>query len=288
MIMGTLTYTAAEDDCSTVEQILRSRLFMSGTLIGRLKREGGVTLDGEPCRMKDRVHEGQIIHALIDNDIIYGKKPSFPILYEDDGIIIINKPSGMLTHATRVTYEEKTVASELREYIGEGRFHPVNRLDRGTSGVMVIAKNGYYHDLYKKQLHTENFIRTYRAIVCGKPEAGEGIIDAPIGRDDVSPIKRIISRDGKPAQTYYKVISSNDLYSLIEAIPQTGRTHQIRLHMAHIGCPVVGDFLYGTETDEIGRCALHSYSVSLHLPTDGRRVFVKEEMPRDMDEIFNS
>ena len=276
--MRTLSlYITKELSGKPCDSLLRHELFMSGTLIKQLRDGGRIYTDCGVCRTTDTLSEGQMLYADIDVDITYGKKPSFPILFENDDLLIIDKPSGMLCHATKVTYGERTVASELREYMGEAHFHPVNRLDRGTSGVMVIAKNGYTHNICKELLHTDKFIRTYRAVSDGVPKKKAFDITAPIGRDSVSPIKRVITPSGKPALTHVKVLSENGRYALLEIVPQTGRTHQIRLHMAYIGCPLVGDFLYGKESCETGRLALHSYSVHMYLPLERRFVDVTAE-----------
>ena len=282
-----ITVTKEQDGC-TAEHILRCMPGVSGTLIKQLKRENAVTIDGTQCRLQDRLHTGQFLKAVVSPVIHHGNRPSFPIIYEDDELIAINKPSGMLVHATKVTYDEITVASEMREYLLIDEFHPINRLDRGTSGIMLIAKSGYAHNLYKPLLHTEKFIRKYLAVCCGTPCPPEGDINAPIGRDPVSPIKRIISADGKPSLTHYKVLSVYGEYSLAEIIPQTGRTHQIRLHMAHIGCPLAGDFLYGQECDDIGRYALHSHYVKFCDPRNGRQIELVCDIPEDMQNLLKT
>lgn len=271
----------------TVKSILTEQLKVSGTLIKRLKASDGILLNGEAVRITQRVQSGQKLEAVIDRDIdAVGKEPPFPILYQDSDVIIIDKPAGMLVHATKATFEEKTVAAYINEYLGSGHFHPISRLDRGTSGAMAIAKNGYTHTAMCNLLHTDKFSRTYLAIVCGKLKNKSGTIDMAIGRDEVSPIKRIISANGKPAVTEYEVLEENGAYSLVKVTPKTGRTHQIRLHFSAIGNPIVGDFLYGVEDKSIILgYALHSYSISF-TSMENKKVEVFCNMPSDMRNIF--
>jgi len=165
-------------------------------------------------------------------------------------------------------------------------FHAVNRLDRGTSGLMAAAKNGYCHSILSSYLHTDKFCRTYLAVVYGKFEQSRGEINAPIGRDLPSIVKRCVCEDGADALTYYEVIDSIGEYSLVRLTPMTGRTHQLRVHMAYIGHPLVGDFLYGKEEEFINRPALHSSKCVFYHPT--RRILMEfsAPLPDDMRKIM--
>lgn len=126
-------------------------------------------------------------------------------------------------------------------------FHVVNRLDKGTTGLMAVAKSGYIHDRLRRTLHTDGFYREYRAVCVGCPKPPAGTIDAPISRDETSAVRRMVRPDGQQAVSHYEVLSQRDGLSFVKLQPETGRTHQLRVHMAHIGCPLAGDWLYGTE-----------------------------------------
>ena len=162
-------------------------------------------------------------------------------------------------------------------------FHPVNRLDKGTTGLMVIAKSGYIHDRLRYALHTEKFYREYRAVCVGCPEPVSGTIDAPIGRDPNSVVGRCVRPDGARAVTHYEVLGTEHGLSLLRLRPETGRTHQLRVHMASIGCPLAGDWLYGREDpDLIPRPALHAYALELDHPVTGKHLSLTAPIPSDM------
>ena len=162
-------------------------------------------------------------------------------------------------------------------------FHPVHRLDKGTSGLVVVAKHAHAQEKLKNQLHTNEFCRVYLAVCDGMPSGPSGTVDAPIGPVEGSLIAREVRSDGRPARTHYRVLQACGPRSLVELELETGRTHQIRVHMAHIGCPLTGDFLYGTEDRAlIGRPALHSARLELTHPITGERLCFSAPVPADM------
>ena len=186
-------------------------------------------------------------------------------------------------HCAALTQEPVTVAGAVAHYLHSDQYHGVNRLDRGTTGVMVVAKTGYIHARCMALLHSGDFYREYRGICLGTPEPPVGRIDLPIDRENASLLKRRIDPNGAPAHTEYEVLASKNQLSLLRLIPQTGRTHQLRLHMAAIGYPLAGDWLYGTEDKSlIARPALHSYAVHLRHPVTGEVLDVAAPMPEDM------
>ena len=166
-------------------------------------------------------------------------------------------------------------------------FHSVNRLDKGTTGLMVVAKSGYVHDLLRRALHTPRFYREYRGICVGCPEPEAGTIDAPIGRDPDSVVGRMVRPDGAPAVSEYRVLRQGNGRSLVQLVPKTGRTHQLRLHMAYLGCPLVGDWLYGEEVPEvIARPALHACRLELVHPVTGEMLHLEAPLPEDMASLL--
>lgn len=208
-----------------------------------------------------------------------------PVVWEDGHLLVVNKPAGMTAHASNFVPDTPTVAGALAYVRGaDFIFHPVNRLDKGTTGLMVVAKSGYVHDLLRRTLHSERFYREYRGVCIGTPNPPSGTIDAPIGRDETSTIRRCIRSDGAAAVSHYEVLSVQKTgLSLVKLQPETGRTHQLRLHMASIGHPLAGDWLYGTEdTALIARPALHSYALRLLHPVTGELLELTAPLPEDM------
>jgi len=208
------------------------------------------------------------------------------IVHEDPDLIVLNKPPGVLVHPGHGHFDD-TLGNFLMWYYqqagDESGFHPVHRLDKGTSGLVVVAKHAHAQEKLKNQLHTSEFRRVYLAVCDGAPPEPSGTVDAPIGPVDGSLTAREVRPDGRPARTHYQVLQTCGPRSLVELELETGRTHQIRVHMAHIGCPLTGDFLYGTENRAlIARPALHSARLELTHPITGERLRFGLPLPADM------
>lgn len=284
--MRTLKYEIGSkyDGCS-VKTVLTKELMLSSSLIAKLKQiKNGICLDGESIRTNAQVRCGQILSVVIGaSPSCQGELP-YPILFEDEDILIIDKPSGAAAHGSRYDDEVESIESRVTAYYGNKlMYHPVSRLDRGTTGIMTIAKNGYMHQRLSDKLHTDGFFREYLAVVHGKLKEKAGTIDLPIGRADGSAIKREVRADGARALTGFEVIGEAGELSLVRCVPETGRTHQIRLHMAAIGHPLCGDWLYGKEEPElIDRPALHSEKLSFVHPLTNERITLSCELPEDM------
>ena len=175
----------------------------------------------------------------------------------------------------------------MAHYLHSDSFHAVNRLDRGTTGVMAVAKTGFVHARCMTLLHTDGFRRDYRAVCDGLPPRQEGDIDLPLGRAEGSLLKRCPDPHGQAAHTHYEVLSAANGRALLRLTPTTGRTHQLRVHMAAIGCPLTGDWLYGTEDKTlIARPALHSYHLRLTHPVTGAVIDVTAPLPEDMQSLL--
>jgi RluA family pseudouridine synthase len=205
-------------------------------------------------------------------------------VWEDGHLLVVNKPAGMTAHASNFQPNTPTVAGALAWQRGtDFVFHPVNRLDKGTTGLMVVAKSGYVHDRLRRSLHSRSFQREYRAVCIGCPDPPKGTIDGPIGRDESSTIRRMVRPDGAPAVSHYEVLRTGNGLSLVKLTPETGRTHQLRVHMASIGHPLAGDWLYGTEdVDLIPRPALHSWALTMTHPVTGEILHLTAPLPEDM------
>lgn len=274
-----------EADGKRIRAVLQAGLGLSAGLVTRLKhRPGSVRVNGASAKTIDILHAGDVL-AVDVGDVKPGAfAPGGPrpdVVWEDADIIVINKPAGMAVHG-RSERGEPTVGSMVAAYLGTNApFHPVNRLDRGTTGLMCAAKTGYMHERLRKILHTDEFRREYLAICVGVPEDRAGTIDAPIAR--LGEEKRFcVDECGAPSLTRYEVLLTWDGLSLVRLQPETGRTHQIRVHMSSIGCPLLGDRLYGRACREIDRPALHSSALRLVHPLTREIIALAAPLPEDM------
>ena len=278
----------------TVKAALKGRLGLSSALLASLKRrEGALLRNGVPVFVSAVLQEGDLLTVdLTDPPAARPTEPvpmALDILFEDEFLLILNKSAPLPVHRSSFAPEEPSLANALAAYLGSSfTLHLVNRLDRGTTGVMAVAKSGYIHSLLQRQLHTASFCREYLGVAVGAPSPAAGVIDLPIGRSDGSPIKRQIRQDGLPAQTAYQVLAENGPFCLLRLVPRTGRTHQLRLHLAALGHPLAGDWLYGTEDRQlICRPALHSARLELRHPVTGAPLSCAAPLPADMGRLMD-
>jgi len=287
----THTVTAAEDG-QTAKQLLRSLWHISGSLLSRLKFRDAITANGVPVPVNHILRAGDVLRADVSD--LPGEHPhilpvDYPlaILYEDEDLLLLDKPAGIAIHPAALTEETVTIAGAVAHYLQSDSFHAVNRLDRGTTGVMAVAKTGFVHARCMTLLHTDAFQRGYRAVCDGVPPHPAGDIDLPIGREGDSLLKRCPDPAGQAAHTHYEVLDTANGRALLRLTPTTGRTHQLRVHMAAIGCPLTGDWLYGTEDRTlIARPALHSYHLRLTHPVTGAVIDVTAPLPEDMARLL--
>ena len=277
----------------TIRSLLHYDLGLSTALLNHIKRrENGILLNGAPAFTTAVVSAGDRLTVDLRDDQPAAPIPPIPmaldIRYEDEFFLVLNKSAPLAVHASSFAPGEPTLANGLAHYLGpELVFHPVNRLDRGTTGLMVVAKSRFAHNALRRLLHTEDFLREYRGICVGTPEPPAGVIDRPIGRAEDSPIKRCIRIDGAPAVTVYETLETAGGLSLLRLQPRTGRTHQLRLHMASIGHPLAGDWLYGTEDPAlIPRPALHAWGLTLRHPVSGAVLSFQTALPAAMARLL--
>lgn len=279
-----------EEDGATVRHILRAKLHFSSHAVSRLAHGGEcIWVNGTPVHTPYVLRTGDVLAVETEDRrpprtvITPGDWP-LPVVWEDEHLLIVDKPAGMTAHASNFLPDTPTVAGALAWKRGSGFvFHPVNRLDKGTTGLMAIAKSGYVHDLLRRRLHGPEFRREYRAVCLGCPFPEQGTVDAPIGRDESSAVARRVREDGAPAVSHYKVLARGEGLSLLALWPETGRTHQLRVHMACLGCPLAGDWLYGEEDSKlISRPALHSCAMTLVHPVTEERLELAAPLPEDM------
>ncbi len=273
-----------------VDDLLRRELCCSSAVIRTAKSyPDGILLDGLHATTAQTARPGQVLSILVadreDGDLAPADGP-VEIVYEDTDLLVINKAAGVAVHPGPGHHDD-TLGNFLTGYYKKRGipfvYRPAHRLDRNTSGLMVVARHAHVQELLKNQLHTGGFKRTYLAVCQGVPEETEGVIDRTIGRKEGSVLMRQVRPDGDRAVTRYRVLSADHGRSLMRLELETGRTHQIRVHMAWLGHPLVGDFLYGVEDKTlIGRTALHSWKLELHQPLTGEMLSLTAPLPEDM------
>lgn len=293
--MRILTYTVTpEEDGRMVKGILRGSLQLSYTLLKSLKwRENAILLNGQSVHVNAIVHAGDVVSVALSErtpreDLYCANAAKPDIVYEDDDLLVLNKPAGVAMHPKSGDASAPSLAAMLTSYLGEGSVpHFVSRLDKGTSGLLIAAKSGYVHDRLRRALHSSDLRREYRAVAVGRVEPPYGVIDAPIGRAEGSIIRRCVRADGLPSLTEYETLQVNDRFTLLRLRPQTGRTHQLRVHMAYLGHPLAGNWLYGTEDKTlIARPALHSYELWFTQPVTGQELHFTAPIPQDMQRLM--
>ena len=284
---------AATDAGRKIKYFVRGDMQVSYHQFSVLKNTGGLRVNGEIVHANHILKEGDIVTADLPEQgtdkLVQPEGLPIDIVYEDDDIIILNKPAPLACQCTpkqpagtlenRVLYHYKDIDGFV--------FRPLNRLDKGTSGLMAVAKHAHACQILQKQLHTPDFVREYEAVVDGVLH-GEGMIDLPIAKEAAATVRRIIDQEnGKEARTYYRAFSDDGKRSHVRLRLETGRTHQIRVHMSALSHPVTGDFLYGTETDELpGRFALHSAYISLLHPIRAERIQFESPLPPELRGLF--
>jgi len=254
----------------------------------QLVLEGKVSLNGVTLIKPSLSIKNTIIFTIISDE---KPQPSvdLEVLYEDSDIKVVNKPAGMLVHPTSSNQNEPTVVDVIRAHTTDDdavRPGIVHRLDRNTSGLIILAKSKKAKEYMQKQFQKRNVNKTYLALVIGHLKNNEAVIDVPLGRSKIHPLKRVADPDGKTAQTAYKVIESIGNYDLVEAKPATGRTHQLRAHFAHLGHPIVGDKLYGADSFlDLGRYFLHAQRLVFTAP-NGTKVDVEASLPKELESLL--
>ena len=293
--MRILTHTVSpEEEGRMVKGILRGSLQLSYTLLKSLKwRENAILLNGQSVHVNAIVHAGDVVSVALSErtprEDLYCENTAAPnIVYEDEDLLVLNKPAGIAMHPKADDAAAPSLAVMLTGYLGEGSVpHFVSRLDKGTSGLLIAAKSGYVHDRLRRALHSSELRREYRAVAVGQVTPPRGVIDAPISRADGSIIRRCVREDGLVSRTEYEVLQTTERFTLLRLRPETGRTHQLRVHMAYLGHPLAGDWLYGTEDKNlIARPALHSYELWFTQPITGQELHFTAPIPQDMQRLL--
>ena len=276
-----MEYTVKTEEAGRkVRDILRRSMGVSYTAMKSAKWNGRIRLNGLPARADAAVAAGDLVEIDWAEDTpVYRLKPfemPLEVPYRDSHLMAVVKPAGIASQSSR-NHPDDSLENAVYAYCGCPEhfvYRPVNRLDKGTGGLMVIAETPHAQHLLQKELHTPAFRRRYLAWTDGKPAADEGVLDYPIAKAPGATVRREASPEGKPSRTLYRVLREQGGGALVLLELETGRTHQIRVHLSHIGCPVKGDFLYGTEDAEAfpGCFALHSAMLELRHPMTGKTI----------------
>lgn len=290
------TYRITEEyDNTTILNYLKAKGYPHAVIVHLKKTPESILLNGRWEYVNTALHPGDLLEIkLIETEGSQHILPiyaPFSIVYEDADILVIDKPSGMPVHPSFKHYEN-TLANAVCYYFASQdipcTFRCVNRLDKNTTGLTIVAKHMLSSAILSQDVAAKNIRREYRAIVLGETDA-YGTIDAPIGRKEASSIERQIDYEhGERAVTHYRKIGTKNGYTLLSLVLDTGRTHQIRVHMSSIGHPLIGDFLYHKTSDELNRQALHSYQLDFTHPVTKEPMHFCAPLPADMAAFWDS
>jgi 23S rRNA pseudouridine1911/1915/1917 synthase len=300
-----LVTLTAEDSSARLDRFVVEALpELTRGAVQRLIKDGAVTVNGKPCKASYKIRPGDAIAVHIPSPPptkAQAESISLDIVYEDADLIVINKPAGMVVHPAAGHASGTLVNAvlahcpELRGVGEEMRSGIVHRLDKDTSGLILVAKNEAARENLQRQFKSRSVHKVYLALVEGHLAPPQGLIDVPIGRDKLQRKRMAAAAGGRPSRTEYKAIEFFDQgakhYTLVRARPQTGRTHQIRVHLAWMKFPIVGDTVYGRRrktTLPLRRHFLHAQSLTFRLPSDGREVTFTASLPSDLAAILES
>lgn len=291
-----LSYTIPNNEqFDNLKEVLKTKFQISDRLLTKLKSSDNIFLNGNHANIKSFVNSNDIVEICLDydedNSNIVPVKMDLNIIFEDESLLVINKPAGYPIHPSMLHFED-SISNGVRYYFDsinlKKKIRPVNRLDRDTSGLVIFAKNEYAQECLIRQMRSNNFVKEYIAVCEGLMQPPSGTIDEPIARKSDSIIERCVDSNGDAAVTHYTTVKSNDKFSVLHLILETGRTHQIRVHMAHLSHPIVGDTLYGHPSTVINRQALHSYKITFIHPITKEKVELIAPLYSDMERLINS
>lgn len=295
--MSVVTYEVGKDGNDIkIRDYMKDNLNLSGRFIRGSAMNRRLRVNGKDVKLNYRLHEGDIIEVTVnaeESQNIEGEDLNINVIYEDDDLLIVDKPPFMVVHPTK-SHPSGTLANGVIHHFRSNNDNSivrlVSRLDRDTSGLIMIAKNQFSHMNLAKSMEKNQIEKSYLAIIHGKLENNEGTIDLPIGRPTNETIKRAVLEDGQRSITNYKIRESYRKGALVELLLETGRTHQIRVHLSYVGCPIYGEQLYSEFNDEefISRQALHAYALTLPHPRTGIILKFKSQIPEDMRNLIET
>lgn len=286
-------------DGMVLEEYLRTVMEVSARQRQKLFFSRGVYVNGVSAHTKRILKAGDMVAIRQFKDTSYGVTPeegNLDIIYEDNDVIVVNKPAGILVHPAGRT-ESGTLANYLAGYFKQKKqivtIRPVHRLDRDTTGCVLFAKSGKLQTALEKMLAEGKIHRSYEAVIVGAgsklaEECPQGIIEAPIAKDVFRPNRRVVDLGGQRAVTHFQVLKDGQSFSLLSLWLETGRTHQIRVHLAHSGYPVVGDKMYGRADKSLGRQALHAAALEFIHPLTGEKLKLRAKRPEDFQHLIDN
>ncbi len=292
-VAGRLVFVIDKDhEGMELKEILYDQMKLSSRLVRKLKRTKNILVNGNKIAFHARLRNGDRVEVIMEEESNQFEPQDIPIdvVYEDMDLLILNKQPGLVVHPTK-GHPIGTLANALVHYMQRQqevfKIRFVNRLDRDTSGLIIIAKNPYIQQELSKQMIDNQVEKRYLAVVKGCLEGEEGTVDAPIGRPDPEDIVRKVFDGGQPSVTHYRVVERLKDATVVSLLLETGRTHQIRVHMSYIGHPILGDELYGGKADTlIARQALHAETLRFAHPRTGEQMEVKASIPRDILDLI--
>ena len=282
-----------KNNTQTINSILQNELKISSRLLYKLIKLNKIELNHKPCDTRKTGNLEDTITVNFDyeedNSNIVPTKMDLNIIFEDDWLLVVNKPAGIAIHPSVLHYSD-SLCNGIRFYFDKiglkKKIRPVNRLDLNTSGLVIFAKCEYIQECLINQMKNNQFKKEYLAVCDGIFDEKSGTINLPIARKENSIIERCISKNGQTAITHYEILKEFDNYSLVKCSLETGRTHQIRVHMSAIGHPLLGDSLYGSISDLINRQALHCYNLQFIHPVYNNDLNFFGDLPNDF-KIFD-
>lgn len=294
--MSVVTYKVGKEGHGVkIRDYMKDSLNLSGRFIRGSAMGKRLKVNDKEVKLSYKLSEGEIIEVIVDKEEsqdIQGEDLNIQVVYEDDDLLIVNKPPFMVVHPTK-SHPMGTLANGVTYHFrcnnDNSIVRLVSRLDRDTSGLIMIAKNQFSHMNLAKAMEKDMIKKSYLAVAHGSLPNNEGTIDMPIGKPENETIKRGVLEDGQRSITHYKVLEKYCGGQLIELVLETGRTHQIRVHLSHEGCPIYGDALYSEFNDEefINRQALHAYALEFPHPRTGETLNFKVTIPEDIESLIN-
>lgn len=287
-----LDYQVEEKDLGlTLLEVLCQSMGVSSRMVRKAKDGKSIMLNERVVSVNAKVRRNDIVSLLLEEEPnIFEPQPiPLEVVFENEDLLVVNKQPYIVVHPTK-GHPDGTIGNAIAWHFKQSGFDSkirfINRLDRDTSGLLLVAKNGYAQQVVSNQMIADEVEKGYMALVHGQMQADSGTINLPIGRPDPEDVRRAVMADGQESITHYEVIERFKDASLIKIRLETGRTHQIRVHFSHLGHPLIGDELYGSPSTLIKRQALHSYSVKLRLPRTGEAIALESDLPEDFKTLI--